>query len=446
MSSPTRPVRRLALCFVLIFITLSTAFLSTSQQAAADPLPSLSIDDVRKVEGDSENIITFTVTLSNVSSDVVTVQFATVDGTAIGGTGATTGVDYILDSGQVDFQPQETSRTITIQIISDILDEANETFSVVLSNPSNATISDDTGLGTIIDDDLNTGDFDGDGRNDLSVFRPNDDGAGHGRWYILGSLDAAVTQQFFGLSTDIIVSADYNGDGKKEIAVFRPSIGDWFIFQGGQTFNRIHWGQNGDLPVPGDYDYDGKADLAVFRPSNTIWYIRKSSNGQVIAQQWGLSTDKPVPSDYDGDGKTDVAVFRASNGYWYILLSTTKQLRAVRWGLSADKLVPADYDLDGMTDVAVWRPSNGTWYIRRSSNGLLLGAQWGANGDIPVVGDYDGDSRPDLTIWRPSTGDYHILGSAGRGSAGNTQNATSTGLHWGLPGDIPIAAKYIPEQ
>jgi hypothetical protein len=411
-----------------------------------DALPSISIDDPSEVEADSENNISFTVSLSNPSSQAVTVQYMTANGTATGGAATGPGVDYVTKSGMVEFLPGETTASISIQISSDIIDEANETFSVVLSSPMGATITDGTSIGTIIDDDLNTGDFDGDGKNDLSVFRPNDDGANHGRWYILGSGSGDVTQEYFGDSTDIIVSSDYNGDGKKEIAIFRPATGDWYIFNGSpQDFIQIHWGQNGDIPVPGDYDYDGRADVAVFRPSTTIWYILKSSDGQFIAQQWGLPNDRPVPSDYDADGKTDVAVFRPSDAYWYILLSSTNQLLAVQWGLGTDKLVPADYDLDGKTDVAVWRPSDGTWYIRLSSTGQLLGAPWGTMGDIPVAGDYNGDGKADLTIWRPSTGDYHILESSVNNFA-NSPNATATGLHWGLPGDIPVASRYIPEQ
>ena len=73
---------------------------------------------------------------------------------------------------------------------------------------------------------------------------------------------------------------DFDGDGKVDIAVFRPSEGKWYI-RNSTTAGLVsyQWGQSGDAPVAGDYDGDGKADVAVFRPSGSIWYVRNSSTG-----------------------------------------------------------------------------------------------------------------------------------------------------------------------
>ena len=99
-------------------------------------------------EGDTGTVnATFTVGLSAPSGLNVSVDFATADGTA------TAPADYKAASGTLTFTPGQTSKQVTVQVKGDLLDEANETYFVNLSNPSNATIADGQGVGTITDDD-----------------------------------------------------------------------------------------------------------------------------------------------------------------------------------------------------------------------------------------------------------------------------------------------------
>lgn len=281
-------------------------------------------------------------------------------------------------------------------------------------------------------------DFNGDGTTDFTVFRPNDDGANHGRWYSLNVATGANLQQSFGNSTDTPAPGDYNGDGKTEIAVFRGSEGAWYISQGSaENFIRIGWGTSGDVPVPADYDGDGKTDVAVFRPSQGYWYILRSSDGSLQAQQWGASGDQVVPGDYDGDGKTDVAVFRPSNTIWYIRRSSDGSLLAIQWGLDTDKLVPGYYDADSKLDLAVFRPGTSVWYILKSTtnNSAFDTIQWGTTGDVPVQGDYEADGKYDIGVFRPSTGQWYIRRSS---------NATMLSTQWGQNGDKPALNAYVP--
>ena len=110
--------------------------------------PDISINDVTVTEGDSGTLnANFTVTLSAASAQTVTVAYATADGNA------TAGADYQSNSGTLTFSPGVTTQPVTVAVNGDTLDETNETFFVNLSNPTNAAILDNQGLGTITDND-----------------------------------------------------------------------------------------------------------------------------------------------------------------------------------------------------------------------------------------------------------------------------------------------------
>ncbi len=114
----------------------------------AGPVPSLTISDVSVTEGNAGSVTaTLTVSLSAASTQAISVNYATANGTA------TAGSDYTGGSGTLTFAPGQTSQPINLSVTGDTLDEANETFTVNLSAPSNATILDGQGVVTILDDD-----------------------------------------------------------------------------------------------------------------------------------------------------------------------------------------------------------------------------------------------------------------------------------------------------
>jgi Ca2+-binding RTX toxin-like protein len=132
-----------------------------SDRALADPadtvaadcekvtgLPALSISDAAAAEGDSGTTsLSFAVSLSKPSKKTVSVAYSTADGTAASAS------DFNAATGSVQFAPGETGKTIEVQVRGDIDVESDESFTVVLSRPANATIADGSATGTIQNED-----------------------------------------------------------------------------------------------------------------------------------------------------------------------------------------------------------------------------------------------------------------------------------------------------
>jgi hypothetical protein len=113
-----------------------------------DPAVSLSVDDVSASEGSGR--LTFVVSLSAESGKVITVGYATGDGSA------TAPDDYAAASGTLVFLPGETEKSVSVDLVADDLVEQDETFTLTLGNAVSALLADSQGLGTISDDDSET--------------------------------------------------------------------------------------------------------------------------------------------------------------------------------------------------------------------------------------------------------------------------------------------------
>ncbi len=292
-------------------------------------------------------------------------------------------------------------------------------------------------------------DFDGDGRTDAAVIRNTGGGSGgQVTWYTRASSSGVLSANQFGSATDFFVSGDFDGDGKADLTVWRPGAqANFYILQSQtNTLRADAFGTTGDEPaVVGDYTGDGRDDPAIYRAGATagaasLWAYRASSGplaGQIIITQWGQNGDFPAPGDYDGDGRYDFVVQRGIGGNAVFFLNqTTAGNATIYWGLATDFVVPGFYDNDCKTDITVSRTVSGgvNWYVRNSTNGALQSFAFGASGDSRTQGDYDGDGATDIAVWRPS---------ATPGATTFYWRRSIDGVlgaqQWGQTGDYPVA-------
>ncbi len=295
-------------------------------------------------------------------------------------------------------------------------------------------------------------DFTGDGKTDYAVVRNTGGGPGGQITWFYDPNGGGATQAFnWGIAADFFVPEDYDGDGKDDIAVWRPGAAGtatWYILNSNGFTARVEaYGQTGDDPsVVGDYNNDGKADLAVYRlgvapglPSN--WIYRTVANGPVNYVPWGVNGDFPAPGDYDGDGSNDFVIQRNTGGgqarFWIRLATGVES--SVVFGTPTDVIVPGDYDGDGKTDIAVARGIGGNiaWFYDPSG---IAGVQvvqntFGVSAtDFPAQGDYDGDGKTDIAIWRPSaTPGASVFWSF------NSLTSSPVAHAFGSNGDYPVA-------
>lgn len=158
------------------------------------------------------------------------------------------------------------------------------------------------------------GDWDADGRDEVGYWRPSDrrfrlDSNGNGRWDGVTGGDAVTAA--FGLETDVPITGDWNGDGRDEVGLWRPGTGRFLLDTnanqvwdgptGGDVLTSAFGGRS-DIPVIGDWNGNGVDDIGVWRPGTQRFLLDANANrrwdgatgGDTLSAPFGLGTDRPL--------------------------------------------------------------------------------------------------------------------------------------------------------
>jgi CHRD domain/FG-GAP-like repeat len=284
-------------------------------------------------------------------------------------------------------------------------------------------------------------DYDGDSKTDFAIARPVVATTSLD-WYIQNSSNGSLAAVSFGLNTDASnsrqVCGDFDGDGKDDVTVWRSGTQAFFYYlkSSDGTFVADDFGIPGDDPrVVEDYDGDGKYDVAVWRTSNDTWYYRGSSNNaarNITFTPFGTSFANP--GDFDGDGKGDFVDQQSS--VWWQLNSSNGAVSNRIFGTGSFFGNPGDFDGDGKVDIAgsITEGTINAWYyvssVNPTQNIFLTRREWGPSaGRTRAQGDYDGDGKTDVGVWLTASGQFWYL---------STLTGQPVVQQWGQTNDIPL--------
>lgn len=248
-------------------------------------------------------------------------------------------------------------------------------------------------------------------------------------WYIKNPSNQDVSLKF-GLPGDSITNlGDWDGDGRDDISVVRVGVGDrlfWYVALSGSAQVQVYeWGVKGDKPGLSDVDGDGIAELVVLRPGTYVWYIRKP-DGTIVnpeGTQWGLNGDIPLlPTDLDGDHLADFIIVRKEG---------TLQTAYVKYGNGSTTTIPLGFstavpqvgNFTGTPGFA-WSQRDTGWVAIQNANASLELLRFGIPQNAII--------RADGTAVQPSeTGTFPATttgggGDSGGGDSGGAASCTQT--------------------
>lgn len=199
----------------------------------------------------------------------------------------------------------------------------------------------------------------------------------------------------FGQPGDVPVTGDWNGDGRMNYGVYRPDQARFFLDTDWDGIGDIsrNFGRPGDIPVTGDWNGDGRADLGVYRPDTCRFYLDSDGDGMAdMAIAFGRLGDIPVTGDWDGNGLTEWGIYRPGINRFYLDADRNGIADIARtFGQAGDRPVIGDWNGDGRSNYGIYRSTGSEFQLDTNWDGepdLALGWDDGW-GEIPVTFDWN---------------------------------------------------------
>jgi hypothetical protein len=286
--------------------------------------------------------------------------------------------------------------------------------------------------------DVNTGDFNGDGKTDIigRVLQT-------GQWYVGLNTGASFNTTLWATWNpnvtwvDVKVG-DFNGDGKSDITGRWLQAGSWWTgISNGSSFSTTQWGSWNpnvtwvDVNV-GDFNGDGKSDITGRYLQGGSWWTAISTGSSFNTSQWASWNPNATwvdvkVGDFNGDGKADIVGRYLQAGAWYVGLSNGSTAFTTTWwatwstGVAWVDVQVGDFNGDGKSDIAGRALQLGQWWDGISSGSGFTTSLWatwstGVNWVDVQTGDFNGDGKADITGRAMQTGQWWTGISNGRAS------------------------------
>ncbi|MET7747541.1 N-acetylmuramoyl-L-alanine amidase [Micromonospora sp. NPDC005367] len=288
-------------------------------------------------------------------------------------------------------------------------------------------------------------DFTGDGRDDVVAFSQgttND-------VYVSSSTGSSFAgtsvkwNDFFGLNGETLLSGDFDGDGRDDIVAFtHGSLADVYVaLSTGTAFaGATKWhdwfAPDAEVPAVGDVNGDGRDDIITFThdtAGDVYVALSTGSSFSGTATKWheyfSIAGEYPAVGDVNGDGRDDIITFTqgpATASDVIVALSTgTSFGPPQKWhdlfAVGAEQPRVGDINGDGKDDIVTFTCNTDADVYAAISTGTSFAGttvKWNdffcLAGEFPYLGDYDGDGRDDIIVFtKGHTNDIYVALSTG---------------------------------